>query len=133
MKKISERLRELRGNVSQAEFSKKYGVSQVAYGRWELGKREPGIDEILKICETERVSSDWLLGLTDTRTPCAETATATNGSAAATGNARATVNHAPPSSPSTSPDASRYLSIIESQQRVIENLTQMANGKKGAP
>lgn len=51
---------------------------------------------------------------------------AANVNAAATGNT--TVTHAAPSSPSPAalPDADRYLYIIESQQRVIENLSRLA-------
>lgn len=61
------RLKQLRGNASQAEFAKKFGVSQVTWGRWELGQREPDLEVITKICKTEMVSSDWLLGLSDVR------------------------------------------------------------------
>lgn len=69
MKYFSGRLRELRGDAPQSAFAKKFGVSQVTWGRWELGQREPDLDTIHKICETESVSADWLLGLTDDRTP----------------------------------------------------------------
>lgn len=37
--------------LSQDEVAKKLGISQVAYGRYELGTREPNFSLILKIAE----------------------------------------------------------------------------------
>ena len=63
MKKLTDRLKTLRGASSQAEFAKTLGLSQVVYGRYELGKREPSIDLLIHIGKTLDVSIDWLLGL----------------------------------------------------------------------
>ena len=118
MKKFALRLRELRGGLSQKEMAEKLGIPQQTYAGWELGNRQPKLEMLEEISLQFAVSADWLLGLTDTRSG-GSPATATNGSAAATGHARATVtNHPPP------PDPTRLLSIIESQQRVIETLSQ---------
>ena len=37
--------------LSQDEVANKLGISQVAYGRYELGKREPNFSLILRIAE----------------------------------------------------------------------------------
>jgi len=62
MKIFSDRLRELRGSASQTEFAKKIGVSQVTYGRYELGTREPDLETVNHIGLVCGVSMDWLLG-----------------------------------------------------------------------
>ena len=65
MKKLTDRLKTLRGARSQSEFAKSLGISQVVYGRYELGTREPSIDLLIHFGKTLDVSVDWLLGLTD--------------------------------------------------------------------
>lgn len=36
-------------NLTQAEVAKMLGISQVAYGRYELGSREPNFDLLMRI------------------------------------------------------------------------------------
>jgi transcriptional regulator with XRE-family HTH domain len=55
----------LRGELSQAEFAKKLGVSRPTIGFYENGERVPDILMLKKIAETYKVSADWLLGLSD--------------------------------------------------------------------
>ena len=43
--------RRLKMGLTQEEVSKKLGISQVAYGRYELGIREPKFSLIIKISE----------------------------------------------------------------------------------
>lgn len=43
------RERRLNLRLTQAEVAKELGISQVAYGRYELGLREPNFNLILKI------------------------------------------------------------------------------------
>ena len=62
---FGERLRRARGSDSQAVFARKLGISQVAYSRYELGQREPGIDCLYQIGIITGVSIDWLLGLSE--------------------------------------------------------------------
>lgn len=90
---------------------------------YESGKREPDLSLLKQIVEGYGVSADWLLGLTDERTP-GVSITAGDGSAVAANRSTATVNSAPAAA---SADTARLLGIIESQQRVIEA---MAGGKK---
>ena len=68
-KKFPLRLLELRDASTQAVFSKKLGVLQQTYARWEQGIRRPSIDELTDIAIRCGVSSDYLLGLTDDPTP----------------------------------------------------------------
>ncbi len=65
MEPFCSRLRHIRGNESQASFAKKIGVTQAAYGRYELGVREPDISTLIRIGLVGHVSVDWLLGITD--------------------------------------------------------------------
>lgn len=109
------RLRELRGSLSQDEMARKFGVSQVAYGRWERGKAEPKFEVVVEICKNFSVSADWLFGLSDERGG-GVSVTATGGSAAAGNNLTATLHG------SSSAEVSRLLDIIESQQEVIKSL-----------
>ena len=65
---IKER-RTARG-LSQAEVAKKLGISQVAYGRYELGVREPNFDLIIKIaCILEFNPSEFFDGYMSARLP----------------------------------------------------------------
>jgi transcriptional regulator with XRE-family HTH domain len=60
-----ERLRIARGSYSQQQAADKLGIKQQSYARYESGKITPGIDVLHRICCIFKVSSDWLLGLTD--------------------------------------------------------------------
>ena len=63
MEHFCERLRELRGEKSQADVARLLGVKQQNWARWENGVVFPGAETIHHICTTFHVSSDWLLGL----------------------------------------------------------------------
>lgn len=69
MNLVATRLKELRAGRSQAEVAKLLGIKQTAWSRYENDAAIPGGEMILQICSTFAVSSDWLLGLTDERTP----------------------------------------------------------------
>lgn len=60
---LPERLRELRGALSQSEFALKIGVKQTSYSSWERGVKDPASQTIVLIASTFGVSADWLLGL----------------------------------------------------------------------
>ncbi|MBR6779825.1 MAG: helix-turn-helix transcriptional regulator [Clostridia bacterium] len=63
--KLSE-LRRAKG-VSQKEAAAQLGVSQALLSHYEKGIRECGLDFICKASSYYGVTSDWLLGLSDTR------------------------------------------------------------------
>lgn len=64
---LSARLFELRGNMSQTSFSAQIGVIQQTYAQWEIGSRQPKIQELIRLAQHFEVSVDWLLGLSDQR------------------------------------------------------------------
>ena len=66
-----ERLKLLRKArcVSQAEFAKELNVAQSTVGMWETGKREPDFKTLCRIASFFDVTSDYLLGLSDTPRP----------------------------------------------------------------
>lgn len=66
-----ERLIQLRTEqgMSRADLAKKTGIALASLGFYERGEREPGADNIAKICRALNVSADYLLGLADSKQP----------------------------------------------------------------
>ncbi len=48
--------------MSQDELGKKLGVCNQTVSFWEIGKREPDLDTLVKIADYFQVSTDYLLG-----------------------------------------------------------------------
>lgn len=65
MKKVSDRLRELRGDRTQAEAAKMLGWPYQTWGKYESGAMEPNAKNIRRICAVFHTTSDWLLGLSN--------------------------------------------------------------------
>ncbi|MDE6059130.1 MAG: helix-turn-helix domain-containing protein [Clostridia bacterium] len=65
MKDLGQKLKDLRleKGLTQAEVSKKLGLTRTAIANYELGIREPSLEILKKICKFFEVSSDFLLGL----------------------------------------------------------------------
>lgn len=61
---MPNRIREYRerANLYQSDLGKALGVTAQAISKWELGKAEPDIPSILKMCDMFSVSADELLG-----------------------------------------------------------------------
>ena len=68
-KNFSDRLKELRGDLSQDAFALKIGTKQTTLSNWERGFREPNFSGLILISTSCGVSADWLLGLSDERSP----------------------------------------------------------------
>ena len=62
---FGDRLRELRSGNSQAQIANVFGIRQTTYSSWETGTSKPDINEISNIAQYYKVSTDWLLGLTE--------------------------------------------------------------------
>ena len=62
---LPDRLKALRGGLSQSDFAAKIGVKQTSYSSWERGVKDPAAQTIAQIASTFGVSCDWLLGLSD--------------------------------------------------------------------
>lgn len=63
---LSERLRALRGTMTQEEFSVLLEISRPTVGFYENGTRIPDALVLRRIANRYHVSIDWLLGLSDT-------------------------------------------------------------------
>lgn len=59
---------------TQAEFSKKIGISRSTIGMYETGAREPDFETLEKIADFFNVDIDYLLGRTDKTTLLPESA-----------------------------------------------------------
>lgn len=70
MKKIvCIRLKELRGSLSQAKFASDLGLPQQTYANYETGRSEVGLSLLCDIASRYGVTTDWLLGLNDSKNP----------------------------------------------------------------
>ena len=65
MKKVSDRLKQLRGERTQADAAKMMGWPYQTWGKYESGAMEPNAKNIRRICAIFHTTSDWLLGLSD--------------------------------------------------------------------
>lgn len=63
------RLRELRKerDVSQADVGKLLKITRQAVQRWEVGKSEPNIFQLLGLADYFNVSIDYLVGRSDVK------------------------------------------------------------------
>ena len=61
---FGENLKTLRASehLSQTKLGEALGVCNQTVSFWEIGKREPGLDMLLKIADYFQVSVDYLLG-----------------------------------------------------------------------
>ena len=64
---LSDRLRELRGDTSQAEMARQLKMQRPQWIKYETGKTVPGADILAEICRVHACSADWLLGLKDSK------------------------------------------------------------------
>ena len=64
-----KRMRDLRedSDKTQQEIANVLGTSQTMYARYERGANELPIHHLLTLCDYYGVSSDYLLGRTDTK------------------------------------------------------------------
>lgn len=64
---LPERIKKLRkqSGLSQYSFARDLGVSQSLVAQWESGKREPGVNSLVKIADYFHVTLDYLFGRTD--------------------------------------------------------------------
>ena len=60
-KAMGQRIRFIRGKMSQVRFAEKLGISQVDVSRYEQGKRSPPLDILLGMAQVGNVSIDFLV------------------------------------------------------------------------
>lgn len=65
---LGNRIRNLRDSedIQQVDFAKKIGVSNVVLSRYESGERKPDYETLIKIADYFDVTTDYLLGKTET-------------------------------------------------------------------
>ena len=51
--------------ISRAALARKLHMSAAAVGRWERGETQPSFEVLVKLAKIFKVSTDYLLGLTD--------------------------------------------------------------------
>lgn len=51
--------------ISRAALAHKLHMSAAAVGRWERGETQPSFEVLVKLAKIFKVSTDYLLGLTD--------------------------------------------------------------------
>ena len=63
------RLRELRKerDVSQADVGKLFEITRQAVQRWEVGKSQPNIFQLIELADYFHVSIDYLVGRSDVK------------------------------------------------------------------
>lgn len=67
---VAVRIRELRElqNLSQAELGKKLGITRSSVNAWEMGINLPSTHYLIELSRIFRVSTDYILGLTQNDT-----------------------------------------------------------------
>ena len=65
---FSERLKELRGERTLQEVANEIGITRVALGYYEKGERKPDIEILYRIADFYKVSSDYLIGISNVKT-----------------------------------------------------------------
>jgi len=58
---MAQRLRQVRGAVSQVEFGKALGVPQNVVSRYERGRIRPPLEYLVSVTKHARVTLDWLI------------------------------------------------------------------------
>ncbi len=66
-----KRIRDLRHDhdLTQAQIAEILHLNRVVYSRYELGVRQIPTDILIELAAYYKVSCDYVLGLTDTKTP----------------------------------------------------------------
>lgn len=70
-----DRLLELRNerNLTQTQVAASLGISRQAYGHYETGKREPDNETLIRLATLFDVTTDYLLGNSNEKTPSSVT------------------------------------------------------------
>lgn len=69
--KVGDKIKQLREEIDlgRAEFAKKIGVTYHALAKYETNERQPDYEILKAIADFFNVSTDYLLGRTNVRTP----------------------------------------------------------------
>ena len=67
-KSIGERMKEIRGDISQRQAAALVGIKPQNWNVYEKDQSTPGAEVVIRLCQHFGVSADWLLGLSEVRT-----------------------------------------------------------------
>lgn len=70
MSSFGERLKIVRGKLTQAEFASLFGIPQVTLGNYERGRNEPRFEFIKQVCSRFEINVEWLLFGTGDKKEC---------------------------------------------------------------
>jgi transcriptional regulator with XRE-family HTH domain len=64
MNNLSKNLKMLRkqNKLTQQDVAEYLNITRMAYNHWELGTREPDVDNLIKLSKYFKVSLDYLVG-----------------------------------------------------------------------
>lgn len=70
MKELGNKIKQIRGKESRAEFAKKHNIHPNTLQRWENGERQPDLEFLKKLVIEYDLSPEWLfLGEGEIKTP----------------------------------------------------------------
>lgn len=61
---LGQRIKKIRGNITQTELSKLMKVDRSTIASWEINRREPDLESLSLLADLFNVSIDWLAGRT---------------------------------------------------------------------
>lgn len=61
MKELGNKIKEIRGKESRAEFAKRHNIHPNTLQRWENGERQPDLEFLQRIVVEYKLSPEWLL------------------------------------------------------------------------
>ena len=61
---LGQRIKQIRGNLSQTELSRLLKVDRSTVASWETDRREPDLKTLSQLADLFNVSIDWLAGRT---------------------------------------------------------------------
>lgn len=66
---FGQKLRELRGSTKQTEAAQALGINYSTYAMYEVDRREPNFETLVSIANHYGVTTDYLLGVSDCKSP----------------------------------------------------------------
>lgn len=66
---FGKRLRELRGTTKQTDAAQELGINYSTYAMYEVDRREPNFETLVSIANHYSVTTDYLLGVSDCKSP----------------------------------------------------------------
>ena len=58
---VGQRIRELRGDVTQEDFARSLGISQAQLSKYELGQSALPLGALVKLAQKSGRTTDWIL------------------------------------------------------------------------